>query len=681
MLASVFLLAPALPATGLAEPHGIVVPPATARAAAEFTVPLEPAPAAGPINVHALATGSTFPDIVKLGNLVVDEGRGRAYFSGSLSRHLGVVDVNTIQMVGTIDSGVDGFVSKHLLLNPVTGILYVFVIETGRLYRLDPTTGVLSGPVPGNGAVVDAGTDRVFVPSPPDQIQVYDGMLRLTGTVSGVRAPGDVHVDTASHRLYVLNALTGSNASVSVYDTVALDLVRKYAMPAGFDGTPTRVHADAGRIYVASRGPGATRAISIIDKATGAGTRVSVAENVNGMRTLAGKLYVMTGYPYYAGYLPNATGSFGVLEVRDATTGAKEREVQLDLESLYFEIDTTTSTLLYTATGRGTVGALHLPDLAPLGTIDVATTIEDVLVHPSDGSLYVRNRLGGSTLYHVNPATGVLLGTLDPGNWPTGLVLDAARGRLYALSHYEAKVTVFDITNDSLVGTINLGTSRARTDALSAMAMDHVLGKLYVVTPELGTLTAVNVDGSGSPVTVHIDGFTPNPRGGGPGQLHVTAHDALNRVYVFARDANRVNAYDASTLALVAHATTPDLNMTNPPLDLLFTDGARLFVGPHILDPLTLTPIGRIPSGLKVVGTGLGRYYVLDNAPGAPDNRERIREYDAAFVSDERGWDLEPTLGPHSAVGIDAARGRLYVGYLERGEVDSIDIGNALPGP
>lgn len=40
------------------------------------------------INIHSLITGSSFPDITKLGSVVIDENQRRAYFAGIISSHI-----------------------------------------------------------------------------------------------------------------------------------------------------------------------------------------------------------------------------------------------------------------------------------------------------------------------------------------------------------------------------------------------------------------------------------------------------------------------------------------------------------------------------------------------------------------------------------------------------------------
>ena len=92
----------------------LVVASGSTRLALSTAIASSPVVAAGtPVSlpVHSLVTGSAFPDTVKLNKIVVDETRRRAYFGGSLARYLNVLDVDTLEIVGTIDSQVDGFIA------------------------------------------------------------------------------------------------------------------------------------------------------------------------------------------------------------------------------------------------------------------------------------------------------------------------------------------------------------------------------------------------------------------------------------------------------------------------------------------------------------------------------------------------------------------------------------------
>lgn len=203
-------------------------------------------------------------------------------------------------MIDTIDCQLEGYLSKQLVMNSSNEILYMFIIETEKVYRIDPVSGTVSSPIDGRCAVVDEGTDRVFVSADSPEIQVYDDSLQWVGTIADVVAPFDMYVDKDQGKLYVINAVIGPQGGVTAYNTSTLQLIQHYSMPAGFDGLPTRVHANYGNIYVTGVSDTA-KTLSIIDETTGDGFLVSLDETGNQIRTYDNKLFLMTGYPYYAG--------------------------------------------------------------------------------------------------------------------------------------------------------------------------------------------------------------------------------------------------------------------------------------------------------------------------------------------------------------------------------------------
>ncbi len=167
-----------------------LVAPAIARTLPEDVVP-----------VHALVTGSGFTNLVKLGNVVLDDGRRRGYFTANLSPYIAVLDLDSLQLLGLVDSNIDGFLSKHLMLNASNGVLYAQVIENDRLYRIDPSSGAVSGPITaGGGSAVDESTGRLFVSTSTNAIGVYDGALTLLGTITNVTSHDRHRHRTDSHR-------------------------------------------------------------------------------------------------------------------------------------------------------------------------------------------------------------------------------------------------------------------------------------------------------------------------------------------------------------------------------------------------------------------------------------------------------------------------------------------------
>ncbi|MCW5935166.1 MAG: hypothetical protein KIT45_12855 [Fimbriimonadia bacterium] len=616
-----------------------------------------------------MATGQSLPNIVKLTNIVVDDKRGRAYFAGSLSRHIGVIDTLSFQMVDAIDTGVNGFTFKFLRINPTTGVLYMFVLETGRLYRIDPFGRVVSPPISvQRSPVIDPVSNRLYITEMPDKIRIYDENMQLQQSIQGLTDPGELFVDAESNRLYMLHTVPPPRAGVSVFNLTTKAFIRRYNMPIGFDGLPKSLYVGNGKIYVTSNS--FRNSLSILDVDTGNGILIPLTESGGPMELYQGQLYQMTGFPFYPGYLPQADGAYGILEARNAMTGQKNWDLLTDFETTYFDIDSSSGRMFYTATGNGVIGVLDLGTRNRIGEIDVTTTIEDVLVHPTDGSLYLRNRLGGSEIYRLNPVQREITHVLQPGKWPTKIILDEGRNQIYALSHYEAKVSVFSLTTHQKVRDIVLQTQRARTDALSTMCLNRTTGFLYVIMPESGTFTKISAEGSSEPTTITIPNFDPT-RARGPGELHIAVNELLNRVYLFHRQTKRLQIYNGDSLHLMSSSTIQEFNQPISPLDLLYCDEARgrLFVGPQIVNAQTGTLIGRLPQGLKVIGAKPdgSRHYVLDQL--SPPFRERVIEYDPDFHTVFQQWEFAPIQGIFSAIGFDFSRNRLYVGYFERGDL------------
>ena len=97
-------------------------------------------------------------------------------------------------------------------------------------------------------------------------------------------------------------------------------------------------------------------------------------------------------------------------------------------------IDEKTGKLYAANTGDCSVTVYDLnDDYRLLKYIDVGTTIEDLTISPLDGTLFLRNRLGGSEIYNLDLATSTLhtisngdrVGTKGIGLWPTSLLSKA----------------------------------------------------------------------------------------------------------------------------------------------------------------------------------------------------------------------------------------------------------------
>ncbi|MBI3663443.1 MAG: hypothetical protein HY234_10395 [Acidobacteria bacterium] len=625
--------------------------------------------------IDRLARGSAQPNIIKLRRPLVDEQRNRVYFTGTLTPWLGVINTTTDQIVDAIDLGLHGYLSKQLALNPSTGILYFTTIEDQRLYRLDPVTRQRSAPVDvkGGGALsVDGVNDRVYAAA-QGEIRVYDGNLALQRTLGGVQVLS-LEVAPATSRLYVTTR--GQFPEVKVFDTATLAELASYSMPGGL--VPRFITTAGGRIYVSCD----PQAVVIVDEASGQMRSTSLPANVGATAVLGGVLYVMTGYPYRAGYLPGADGAYGFVEVLDATTGARRATVQGGLQADGFDLHGAAGKLYIGNTGDSYIDVFELSTLTRSKRIDTATSLEDIVVRPSDGALVVRNRLGGgNSLLLVK--NGVVSEAPAPGNWPSATLLDPSSGLVYSLSHYESSVAAFDAQTLAPQPAIPLGVPRLRTDALSTAALDASAHRLYAALPELGQLVAVDLVTRTAGAPVAVPGFD-TATADGPGLMQLAVNSRLGRVYLFAPRMKKLFVYDSALALLRATDLSTALGSATGSVTLgqVFSDdgAGRLYVGALALDAEGTNVVARLPEGDKVVAADAAgnRLYAVSfvspSAPAANDGHERLVELDPSSFAVLRRFDLLPIDTVKSAFGFDFARGLAYAGYFETGTLDVLRL-------
>lgn len=600
---------------------------------------------------------TTQPDILKVRNPAVDEQRRRIYFSGTLSPNLGVIDKTTNQIVDSIDVGVHGYLSKHLAVNSATGIIYFTTLEDQRLYRADPVSKSVPTAISlggGGGLVVDDVNDRVFAVG-LNEVRIYDGMLNLQSRLTATGA-NDIRLSGA--RLYVIQ----SGNSVNVYDVSNVSnitLLRSLALPAGVRGRFLAV-AD-GSVYVGCD----PKTVVVMTDASPTQTRsFTVSESTAGIAVAEGSLFVLTGYPYLPGYLPQDNGSFGFVEIYDATTLNHLRTIKTGLEGAGMTVSGTGSEArMYIAnTGDSTLAVYNISgDL--LSAVDTGTSIENLVVRPSDGAVIAANRIGGSTLVVVsgNSSTEV-----PAGNWPTKILTDEQQGVLYALSHFESSVWAFDLATLTHINTYKLGVQPLRTDALATMAIDATNRRIYVALPELGQVAALDLATGVAGTAVSIAGLNAS-QVHSPGALHVAANGKLGLVYVLSTLQKMIFVYD-SALSPVSQLDLSATGYTDPPLDGVVVDevAGKVYVGTLILDAQATTVSGQLPVSGKVIGISapVDRLYVSSGAGS-------ITEIERSSLTVKRHFDLLPIEGIASVFAFDFNRGLAYVGYFD-GRLDVI---------
>lgn len=634
------------------------------------------------IHVHTQVIGQAQANLGKLGSIVVDENNRRAYLTGDLTPSVAVIDTDNLSLTDTLTTTLDEYSEKALFLNTLNDFLYIRTRQSLLYY--DPwteTTTAHDVEAPG-GLISDPESGRLFVTASPTSIDVFDTSMTFERTINGVYRPDVMTVHDGN--LFVANGVENGDprSGIHMFRGATGRRLYSYRIPEAVTNRPTFLHVTEDKLYVNDRDMGnwthTESTLAMIDRLSGKAATVSIAQFQGKMATYDGKLYLMTG-TFKPGDTPSADAAYGIIEVRDAESGLLLDQFNAGYDTRYFDIDSESGKLFFSSTGSGCVGVVDL-DTATLQTnIDVSTVIQEVTVRPSDGHVYLRDRLGGSCLYRVDPTSGRIVNTLATGSWPTSVVLDGAAGKLFVLLHYRAAVAVYDLDSETLAYTIDLDIPPARTDAISIMCMDHEAGLLYAAFPESGWLCVAPADGSGQPMTAVIEGLDP-ARATGPGLVQMAVNPGAGRLYVLVREEEVLNIHDSNSLELLDTVEFPGLDeKSSGALGLLSYDasGDRLFVGPHIVDPVTGFETGSLPDyARKVIAVSEdgNRVLVWGYSRGG-DRSESVVELDPTLTTVNGVWHPQsPRGGPYAAVAADFSRSRLFAAYARNGMLEVFDM-------
>ncbi|MBI5547513.1 MAG: YncE family protein [Deltaproteobacteria bacterium] len=624
--------------------------------------------------LDTLSRGTTVPSMAKIRSPVLDAARKRLYFSATLSPYIGVVDTERDELVGAIDTKLRGYVSRQIAVNTESGILYFMYLESALLYRLDPVTQQRSAGLElrGGGAFsVDSSTGRVFAVA-QSEIKVLDEALAQVGSIAGTFR--DIKVVPETARLYALT----TTSSIKVFDSASLLETDSLALPAGL--APRFLSVSGTKLYVTCEPlPKQQRGgvLVIVDQDSQATTQVAFEENLGPSQVVDGKVYLLSGYPYTAGCLPNEDGARGLVEVLDAVSGEHLSTIRGGLQGEGIAVAPESGTLYLANTGESTIQVMDLASGNVRKKIDTATTIEDIVVRPSDGALVVRNRLGGNELLLVKD--GQVSAAPAPGNWPAKTLLDPKAGTVRSLSHYGSTVSGFALETLAPLPEVGLGEPPLRKDALSTMALDTQRGRAYAALPELGKVVAIDLASGAKMGETILTGFDKE-RADGPGLLQVAVNQTLGRVFVLVPQLGKILAFDGSLQPLsgVENASLPKTR-GGAALDSLFSDddAGRLYVGKAVCD-MQLQCSGELPEGEKVVAIypeGNRLYAVAVVKPASGPSHEQLVELERSTLTVTRRFDLQPIDTVGSTFGFDFQRGLAFAGYFETGHLDELRIG------
>lgn len=391
-----------------------------------------------------------------------------------------------------------------------------------------------------------------------------------------------------------------------------------------------------------------------------------------------GYSYKETGYPFRAGYLQNENASYGVIEIRDSS-GNMIDQIKHGPDALYFDIDQKTGRLYTTNSGDGSISIYDLDNnRRKIKDIDVGTIVDEIVLNPKSGGIYIRNRIGGSTIFYYNQKTKKLTtipnenmpGPKGIGMWPTQIIYDD--NKLYVLSHYGGRIDVIDTLTHEVSRRIDLNLSyKPRTDGISTMVMDRDRKILYAAFPELAELAVADANTFKHLKTIQIKGFEMESPG--PARIVLALDEKLNSLFVYLPDLEMLYVYDTNTYSLkrsipIYVGRTEKIMMSN-------SQKGVLYVGYKILDAESLEEIGTFNRGTRIIAfdNSRDRVYLTDMAPFRRGSKiEKVYEYVGLTLN--REWTLSPILSIPSTFDFAFDNNRFYVGYYEPAMVEAFDL-------
>jgi DNA-binding beta-propeller fold protein YncE len=412
-----------------------------------------------------------------------------------------------------------------------------------------------------------------------------------------------------------------------------------------------------------------------------------------------------TGFP--TDWTQNLNGAYGVIEISDSA-GKKVGEIIHGPDANFFTIDTKTNKLYTTNTGDGSLSVFDLNKLESTNFCEKNSCLvkeinigdsADQVIADSAGNLYIRNRLGGSTIFKYNQSVKTLAiienenslsknatiwnnnwsGEMALGMWPTDMALSKDEKRLYVLSHYGALIDIVDTPSNKVIAKIKFDTTlKPRTDSISVMALDKSRDRIYAAWPELGLITIA--DGKSQKVLGTIDlaqsGFDrAKAANGGPGLISIAVSEKDNTLFVYLFNEKKLLAFDGDTfqkkkeVAVTENEKREKILMVNP-------DKKELYLGKTVLNLDTLEKSGSFSRGQKVeaIDAATGSVYLKDLlADKNSKNKMSLKIFEYSDGTAKKEWTIYG-LGEIANTFFDFKNNVFYVADFLTGSVIKKDL-------
>jgi YVTN family beta-propeller protein len=242
----------------------------------------------------------------------------RGFISNGADNNVSIVDLKTMQPIGTVETGVN---PDAILYEPKNKEVYALNHTGGSATVIDAATGKVTATIPLSGTVetgqADPGLGRVFVniedKNQVDVIDVATHKLVASWPVAPAEGPTGMAIDLTTHRLFV-----GGGPNTVMMDATNGKIIASMPIVTGTDAT----WYDPGTKMVFSSGGGGGGQITVGKVEGDKLTVVQTIATLRGARTMTldpatHNLYVV-GQKYVPGAAPPAGGRGGAPAIADS---------------------------------------------------------------------------------------------------------------------------------------------------------------------------------------------------------------------------------------------------------------------------------------------------------------------------------------------------------------------------
>ncbi|MDD5586038.1 MAG: hypothetical protein PHY92_03650 [Alphaproteobacteria bacterium] len=456
---------------------------------------------------------------------------------------------------------------------------------------------------------------------------------------------GNIVYDGRRDKVYVSSGLTQSTIAVINTATDAVEDMFDMGVPGG-----TLALDVSGSLYVfnvhlrtcAKLNP-ETKSIAMVQDTS------ECQQAMDSKEYGIGRLRVWNGYTMhvesawdpqrYQGYAPTSTQDLnGVYNKIKVMRGQSEAgAIVHGPDTMFFDVNTRTGKVYASNTGDSSVSVFDLKKLAATNgcarnscwvkDIDLGTTLDEILPGPS-GSLFIRNRLGGSAIYKYDPAARRVALFADNENnlsakqavwkagnwrgggismWPGGFALSRNGREMYVLSHYDAAIDILDALSGAFLGKMEFQVPwKPRTDSLPEITMDYANNRMFAVWPELGLVGVADLTNRRALAMIDLSsfGFDRNRSfNRGLRLVKLAYNEKLNKLYIYLTDSKKLIMLDGTSYRGEREtAVQGGLDQFNSPL-LSNDEKNEIYLGNHVFDAQSIAEIDHLmPPSLNIVG-------------------------------------------------------------------------------